>query len=119
MTVWLTLLVAGAASYSFRLVPAVLVDLNADPVLPFPDADFDTVTCCVSVDYLTRPVEVLREVARVLRPGGPYVVTFSNRCFPTKAVHGWLATDDDGRAAIVTEYFRRAGGFTSATAARC
>jgi branched-subunit amino acid transport protein len=26
MTVWLTLLIAGAASYSFRLVPAVLVD---------------------------------------------------------------------------------------------
>ena len=55
----------------------------------------------------------------MLRPGGPFVVTFSNRCFPTKAVHGWLATDDEGRAAIVTEYFRRAGGFASATAARC
>ena len=74
-------------------------DLNADPVLPFPDGDFDAVTCCVSVDYLTRPVEVVREVARVLRPGGPFVVTFSNRCFPTKAVHGWLATDDEGAPA--------------------
>jgi SAM-dependent methyltransferase len=94
-------------------------DLNADPVLPFPDHDFDAVTCCASVDYLTRPVEVFREVARVLRPGGQFVVTFSNRCFPTKAVHGWLATDDEGRAGIVTGYFRRAEAFSAATAARC
>ena len=56
-------------------------------------------------------------MGRVLRPGGPFVVTFSNRCFPTKAVHGWLATDDEGRAGIVTEYFRRAGAFAPATAA--
>ena len=58
-------------------------DLNIDPILPFPDASFDAVTCCASVDYLTRPVEVFAEAARVLRPGGPLVITFSNRCFPT------------------------------------
>ena len=65
----------------------------------------------LSVDYLVRPVEVLAEAARVLRPGAPVVLTFSNRCFPTKAVRGWLSTDDDGRCAIVAEYLRRAGGF--------
>ena len=58
-------------------------------------------------------------MGRVLRPGAPFVVTFSNRCFPTKAVRGWLATDDEGRAGIVTEYFRRAGGFAPATSALC
>ena len=89
----------------------VVRDLNADPTLPFDDACFDAVLCCVSVDYLVRPVEVLAEAARVLRPGAPAVLTFSNRCFPTKAVHGWLSTDDDGRCAIVAEYVRRAGGF--------
>jgi SAM-dependent methyltransferase len=86
-------------------------DLNRDPVLPFPDATFDAVTCCVSVDYLTRPVEVFAEAARVLRPGGVMVVTFSNRCFPTKAIRAWLSTDDEGRCAIVTAYFERGGGF--------
>lgn len=90
----------------------VVQDLNADPRLPFADASFDAVVCCVSVDYLVRPVEVLAEAARVLRPGAPVVLTFSNRCFPTKAVHGWLATDDDGRCALVAEYLRRAGAFT-------
>ena len=89
----------------------VVQDLNADPELPFDDSSFDAVLCCVSVDYLVRPVEVLAEAARVLRPGAPVVLTFSNRCFPTKAVHGWLATDDAGRCAIVADYLRRAGGF--------
>ena len=86
-------------------------DLNADPVLPFADASFDAATCCVSVDYLTRPVEVFQEVARVLRPGAPFVVTFSNRCFPSKAIRGWLGTDDRGRCTIVAIYFEAAGGF--------
>jgi SAM-dependent methyltransferase len=90
---------------------SVVQDLNADPRLSFTDASFDAVLCCVSVDYLIHPVEVLAEAARVLRPGAPVVLTFSNRCFPTKAVHGWLSTDDAGRCAIVAEYVRRAGGF--------
>jgi SAM-dependent methyltransferase len=89
----------------------VVQDLNDDPLLPFPDADFDAVLCCVSVDYLTRPVEVLAEAGRVLRPGAPVVLTFSNRCFPTKAIHGWLATDDAGRCEIVASYLRLAGRF--------
>ncbi len=80
-------------------------DLNVDPALPFEDESFDAVTCCVSVDYLTRPLEVFAEAARVLRPGGLFVVTFSNRCFPTKAIRGWLLTDDQGRCAIVDAYF--------------
>jgi len=90
----------------------IVQDLNVEPALPFDAAGFDAVLCCVSVDYLVRPVEVLREAARVLRPGAPLVLTFSNRCFPTKAVHGWLAADDAGRCAIVADYVRRAGGFS-------
>jgi SAM-dependent methyltransferase len=89
----------------------VVHDLNADPVLPFSDRSFDAVTCCVSVDYLVRPIDVFRDVGRVLRPGGVYVCTFSNRCFPTKAIRGWLVTSDAEHRAIVAEYFRRARGF--------
>ena len=91
-------------------------DLNADPVLPFEDASFDAVVNCVSVDYLTRPVEVYAEVARVLRPGGVSVCTFSNRCFPTKAVRGWLATDDALHCEVVAEYHRAAGSFAEPVA---
>ncbi len=92
----------------------VVQDLNREPSLPFPAGSFDAVLCCVSIDYLVRPVEVLAEAARVLRPGAPLVITFSNRCFPTKAIGGWLAADDAGRAAIVVDYLRRAGGFGDA-----
>jgi SAM-dependent methyltransferase len=88
----------------------VVHDLNADPVLPFADASFDAATCCVSVDYLTRPIEVFAEVARVLHPDGVFVCAFSNRCFPTKAIRGWLASTDEQHCENVAEYFRRADG---------
>jgi SAM-dependent methyltransferase len=89
----------------------VVHDLNADPRLPFAEESFDAVVCCVSVDYLTRPVEVFTEVGRVLRPGGPFVCTFSNRCFPTKAIRGWLYANDEERCAIVRAYFHLSGAF--------
>jgi SAM-dependent methyltransferase len=94
-------------------------DLNVEPGLPFADAAFDHAVCCVSVDYLVAPVEVFAEVARVVRPGGLFVVTFSDRCFPTKAIRGWLETDDAGHVAIVAAYFRLSGGWEPAEAALC
>jgi SAM-dependent methyltransferase len=97
----------------------VVHDLNVDPSLPFADGSFDAAVCCVSVDYLVRPIDVFREVHRVLVPGGLFVCTFSNRCFPTKAINGWLRSDDDGRVAIVGEYFRRSGGWAEPEAALC
>lgn len=99
-----------------RLTEWRVQDLNADPRLPYGDAAFDGAGCCVSVQYLVRPVEVFREVARVLRPGAPFVVTFSNRCFPTKAVAAWQALDDRGHVQLVAEYGRLAGGFEAAEA---
>ena len=86
-------------------------DLNADPRVPLPDADVDAAVCCVSIDYLTRPIEVLADVGRVLRPGGALAITYSNRCFPTKAVRGWLATDDAQHGLVVAELVRRTGLF--------
>jgi hypothetical protein len=67
--------------------------------------------CCVSVDYLVRPLDVFGAVHHALREGAPFVCTFSNRCFPTKAIRGWLLTDDETHREIVTEYFRRSGGW--------
>ncbi len=92
-------------------VVRVVHDLNSDPQLPFPDASFDAAVCCVSVDYLTRPVEVFTDVARVLRPDGPFVCTFSNRCFPNKAIRGWLYTSDEQHCGIVGSYFSATGRF--------
>eukprot|EP00632_Arachnochrysis_sp_CCMP2950_P007468 CAMPEP_0185715108 /NCGR_PEP_ID=MMETSP1164-20130828/40168_1 /TAXON_ID=1104430 /ORGANISM="Chrysoreinhardia sp, Strain CCMP2950" /LENGTH=235 /DNA_ID=CAMNT_0028382697 /DNA_START=57 /DNA_END=761 /DNA_ORIENTATION=- len=89
----------------------VVQDLNADPTLPFEDASFDIVTNCVSIDYLTKPLEITREVARVLKPGGAALFALSNRCFPSKAVNIWLRTNDLEHVFIVGSYFHYAGGF--------
>jgi len=87
-------------------------DLNADPRLPFENASFDAAICTVSVEYLIRPIEVIREVARVLRPGAPLVVTFSDRWFPTKVITLWTELHPFERIGLVIDYFRLAGGFT-------
>jgi SAM-dependent methyltransferase len=92
-----------------QLNELVVHDLNADARLPFGDGAFDAVVCAVSVQYLTNPIEVWREARRVLRPGGPAVISFSNRCFPTKAVTLWLSTDDRGHRLIVRRYLEEAG----------
>lgn len=84
-------------------------DLNRESALPLEDGAFDAALCCVGVQYLRRPVEVFRDVRRVLAPGAPFVVSFSNRCFPTKAVAVWRAMDAQGHATLVGLYLERAG----------
>lgn len=95
-----------------RLDDYEIHDLNENPTLPYSDDEFDAAAICVSVDYLTRPVEVLRDLGRVVRPGGPLVITFSNRCFPTKVVSEWLRRDDRGRMRLVEDYLRSAGNWS-------
>jgi SAM-dependent methyltransferase len=94
-----------------RLDSYVVQNLNENPRLPFGDAEFDGCGICVSIDYLTRPVEVLREVGRVLKADAAVVITFSNRCFPTKAVAVWHQLDDRGHVRLVEDYLRDAGNW--------
>ncbi|UYZ64686.1 class I SAM-dependent methyltransferase [Hymenobacter weizhouensis] len=96
-----------------RLSRYVVQDLNQQHALPFQDAEFNGAAICVSIDYLTQPVEVLRELRRVLEPGAPVVVTFSNRCFPSKAIAAWHALDSRGHLALVRTYLEAAGGWHS------
>lgn len=91
-------------------------DLNCNPVLPLDDASFDAALCCVGVQYLQRPLPVFGEVRRVLAKGAPVIVSFSNRCFPTKAIAIWRALDSHGHAALVKLYLERAG-FSAVTIA--
>ena len=86
-------------------------DLNKDPTLPYEDNSFDVVTCVVSIDYLTQPIAVLKEVHRVLKPGGKVIISQSNRCFPTKAIAMWLQQNDRQHLELINGYFQYAGGF--------
>ncbi len=92
-----------------RLTRWFVQDLNHDPVLPLSDHAFDAAMCCVGVQYLQQPLAVFSQVRRVLTPGASFTVSFSNRCFPTKAVAIWRALDANGHAALVKLYLERAG----------
>ncbi len=94
-----------------QLTEYVLHDLNKDPRLPFPDNRFDVVINTVSVDYMTRPVEVFQDVARILKPGGLFLVVISNRMFPQKAVRVWREAGEDERLILVDEFFKQTDGF--------
>jgi SAM-dependent methyltransferase len=98
-----------------RLDRFFVQNLNRETTLPLGDATLDAVAICVSIQYLQRPVEVLSECLRVLKPGGQIIVSFSNRCFPTKAVAIWQALDDEEHARLVGAYLQRAG-FVDASA---
>ena len=89
----------------------VMHDLNRASRLPFPDGTFDVVLNTVSVDYMTRPVVVFREVGRILKPGGLLLVTFSNRMFERKATKIWRESGEAERVDIVEEIFNLAGVF--------
>jgi hypothetical protein len=84
-------------------------DLNLDPSLPYGEGAFDTVICSLSVEYLIRPFDVFKEVYRVLKPGGQFIVTFSNRWFPTKAIGLWAGLHEFERMGLVMEYYLASG----------
>jgi SAM-dependent methyltransferase len=103
---------AAEMAENHQLDGYVVHDLNSEPQLPFTDAEFDAAICTVSVQYLTRPIAVFQSVHRVLRPGAPFVVSFSNRCFAQKAVAIWLASTDEQHVQLVADYFAKSGGWS-------
>ncbi|WP_319407151.1 methyltransferase domain-containing protein [uncultured Desulfosarcina sp.] len=94
-----------------RLTDVHVHDLNVSPVLPYDNESFDIAICSVSVEYLTRPFEVFADVGRVLKPGGTFVVTFTNRWFPPKVVRIWEQIHEFERVGLVMEYFLKSGSF--------
>jgi SAM-dependent methyltransferase len=87
-----------------QLSAIIIHDLNEDYSLPFNNHTFDAVINTVSVDYLIRPVDVFSEVGRVLRPDGIFILLFSNRMFPPKAVKIWKNTLEKDRIDLVKKF---------------
>ncbi|XP_057767040.1 uncharacterized protein LOC130987519 [Salvia miltiorrhiza] len=87
-------------------------DLNKDQKLEMEDCSFDAVLCAVSVQYLQQPEKVFAEVFRVLRPGGVFIVSFSNRLFYEKAIAAWRDGTPYSRVQLVVQYFQCVEGFT-------
>jgi len=86
-------------------------DLNRDPRLPFAGSEFDGATLCLAVHQLTRPRDVIREIGRVLKPGAPLIVTFSQRCRPNRAIGCWCLLDDAGHLCLIARHFAEAGNW--------
>jgi SAM-dependent methyltransferase len=93
------------------LTEIAIHNLNRAAQLPFDDAFFDGAVLTVSVQYLIHPLEVFAEVGRVLRSGAPFIVTFSNRMFPTKAVAIWANASEQQRVDLVGYYFTHSAAF--------
>ena len=89
-----------------HLTKTLVHDLNRTPQTPLPSDFFDVALCAVSVQYLTQPVEVFRDVGRTLKSGGSFIVSFSHRMFPTKAVEVWKSLDTKDRTQLVGAYFQ-------------
>jgi SAM-dependent methyltransferase len=96
-----------------RLDHAFVQDLNEQPDLPLPDQSFDAVLNAVAIQYLQQPERVLREVHRILKPGGQVIISFSNRMFFHKAIAAWRDNTEAGRVALVKRYLEGVGGFTA------
>jgi hypothetical protein len=89
----------------------IVHDLNEDPKLPYKTGSYDAVVCTVSIEYLIDPETVFKEIGRVLRPGGLFVVTFSNRWFPEKVINIWKDLHEFERMGLVMEYFQKSKMF--------
>lgn len=92
-----------------RLDDFAVQNLNDEPVLPYAQASFDRVLIAVSVQYLTRPVEVMRSVHDALADDGAICIAMSHRLFPTKAIAAFQQLPARDRIQLVGHYLDRAG----------
>ncbi|MGH3838524.1 MAG: class I SAM-dependent methyltransferase, partial [Pseudonocardiaceae bacterium] len=66
---------ARQIAQAVALVPEGAFEVGDILALPYPAARFDVVICVQSIMHVTNPLTVLREAARVARPGAPVVIT--------------------------------------------
>jgi SAM-dependent methyltransferase len=58
--------------------------------IPVADATFDTVISCETVEHVVDPAKAIREIHRVLRPGGRLLLTTPNYLGPIGLYRGYL-----------------------------
>ena len=92
-----------------RLDAFCVQNLNEAPDLPYEAASFDRALIAVSVQYLTRPIEVFSSLHRVLADDGAVCIAMSHRLFPTKAIAAFQHLPPQERIRLVGLYLARSG----------
>ncbi len=102
---------AEELSKNADLTDWIVHDLNENPKLPYKTGSYDAIICTLSIEYLIDPNTVFKEIGRVLRHGGLFIVTFSNRWFPEKVIDIWKDLHEFERMGLVMEYFQKSKMF--------
>ncbi|KAL8793294.1 MAG: hypothetical protein Q9195_004071 [Heterodermia aff. obscurata] len=87
----------------------IVQDLNTKPQIPSSISSLDASTCVVSIEYLTKPVEVLTSVLERTKVGGTIHLVVSNRMFAQKAIGRWCRINEDERLQMVGDFLWWAG----------
>jgi len=96
-----------------QLNHSILHNINTQPELPFKEETFDAVICSFGIEYITQPIKIFEQVARILKPGGVFLVAFSDRFFDKKAIALWDDLHSFERMGLVLEYFRQTDQFNA------
>jgi SAM-dependent methyltransferase len=107
---------ARGADAHRRVMLQVAQDLDEQPLLPFEDGAFDAVLVTLDVGALRRPLEVFREVGRVLQPGGLVAVSFGRAALDEAHTRLWALAGDREQLMLAEAYIEfAAAGFTAPT----
>jgi SAM-dependent methyltransferase len=97
-----------------RLMLQVADDLNEQRLLPFEDEAFDAVLVTLDVGALRHPLEVFREAARVLQPGGLVALAFGQARYDEAHTRLWALAGERERIMLAEAFLEFAcAGFTA------
>lgn len=84
-------------------------DLNINQTLPLEDLSIDAVLIVAGWQYLQFPEFIAEEVYRVVKQGGIFMISFSNRAFWSKAPNIWSESNMVQRSEYITSILEQIG----------
>jgi FKBP-type peptidyl-prolyl cis-trans isomerase 2 len=92
-----------------RFVKPDMRVLDLSPDSERPSGKYDAAACLCTLEYMDRPVDILRYIDHFLTPGAPVVLAFTDRFDRDRAITGWGELHPFERMGLALEYLRMAG----------